>query len=221
MARIPITNLCKIETKMLFDQTTSYGPYAINTWYFSWNFVSSFDACRDAARDAIEVFYNDNTYGDAMYNWLAQDTSNVFEITAYDMSLTHLIGVPMDPISVTSPGPVGSLPFQDAACLSTVAPPNPAYKRQSLYNRKYLGPLNTSVLSSGFLRSEFVDSALGGWRALVENLDEIGFDTAHPVVVSAKNGIFFDVDYAFVDNSVDIQRRRKLDPTGRQRWPEA
>jgi hypothetical protein len=117
-----------------------------------------------------------------------------------------------------------ALPNEVALCLSFRCDPYGGHRRQSFYNRVYLGPLittaNTSITATGPGRpsGDFRDDVLAAYQKLQDKLDVFGPDVARHVVYSPTHDSSGIVTSAWVDDAWDTQRRRGVEPTEKNYW---
>src|SRR5512135_553968 len=85
--------------------------------------------------------------------------------------------------------------------------------------RMYLGPLDAAVVDVGRISPTDQGTIATATKALVDNIASI---TDHAFCVYSRvDGTFVAVDNGWVDNAVDVQRRRGLASTARTTWTAA
>lgn len=123
-----------------------------------------------------------------------------------------------------------SLPMQCAACVTWTGNRDSQSGAASLLSkrsrrgRNYIGPLNTSALSSGtgsggfrdpFISAGLRESLLAAQPRLVADLQEID---SQLVIFSPTHNAATIIEGGWIDNEMDIQRRRAQDATERYPW---
>lgn len=208
-----------VHTRMSFGSSASYGPYAENSWHFSYNpLIGSWSERTGSARAAILAFWNDSppSGADSTAVYLSSILSGEVEFWFVDWEDPEQLRQELDPGTIT-PGTT-ALPPEVACCLTTKCDPYGGYKRQSFYNRIYLGPLSQVAAISAAdhgprPRTTFLEDLVGAYSNFQDELDLLGPDVARPAVYSPKHGTSGLVTSGWVDNEWDIVRRRGLDVT--------
>lgn len=205
----------------------------VNTWYGHWAGVAT-ELQLTAAATAVNDFYTTTTGGFSLSDAMAGHLGGIGSATkVYDVN-TSDVHPPLLTVPFTWPAlEVGTLnlPSECAIVLSYSARQlsNPGIKVGRLRGRIYLGPLNTNAIQNG---------ALGGGMtlpAMVKVTVQTGI-VAHAQKLyddfAAAGGIWvvnspttmkelgggpftFGVEDVYVDNAVDIQRRRGVRATAR------
>lgn len=214
-----MANVVKLECRMPYtNDDEAYGPYAITTWHASWNdLTGDAESCAEALRLGVVDFFNaTGPSGRKVNEYLSSILSGVAQFRWFDWSLPkprpgHEL--PNATIAVTTTG--DALPPQVAACLSTKCDPYGSHRRQSFYNRQFIGPLNDLTLSgdSGRPSPNFRVTMAEGYQKLLDRLDIVGIDIARACVFSPTHDSSGLVTSYWCDDAFDIQRRRELDPT--------
>jgi hypothetical protein len=220
-----MANVVKLECRMDYaDPTAGYGPYAITTWHASWNpLTSEAESCAASLRNGVMAFFNNTTDSTRkVCEYLSSVLSGTAHFRWFDMSdsppvLGHDLAD--GSIAVTTTG--DALPPQVAACFTTRCEPYGGHRRQSFYNRQFIGPLNSLTLDGDSARpsANFRTTLSEGFDELLDAMDTFGADLGRPCVYSPTNDSSGLVYEAWVDNAFDIQRRRKFDPTTKTYTP--
>lgn len=181
----------------------------VNTFHFAAGGVN------DDIFAALTAFYNTGT--GSPKDWMsgyALRTANASQVRIYDLADAE--PRPPDVRQWTLGGAGGApLPREVACCLSYYATRN--IRRQR--GRIYIGPLSTTILENRTGDQGIVAAARTGIGNAAAALAS-GGPTARWVVHSPANGpeSGMPVTAGWVDDAVDIQRRRGLDPTNRTLW---
>lgn len=212
------TQFVMVESKLDFGSDLSFGAYAINTWHAGYD--DSYNNAHDAAvvvRDAILALYNDTVGSDTLAGFIAHRIDpRLIHFRYKDLTPTHPVGVDMTVGTLGAVGGDYDMPNQVAVCLTTKCDPYNGYKRQSFYNRQYLGPFTISALGDhGDVGANFLDVMVGAVPNYIAVFDAIGLERVYPAVYSWKHRTGARVTDAWVDNRFDIQRRRAIDPTSK------
>lgn len=213
------SNVLTLETRFLYKSTATSGPYAINTWHVGWNeALGNYDAAKDAARDAVNAFWTgDDNHDTPLKDFLSQQLEGTVEIRTLSHESPTEVWQDMEPLTMNIPVTQASLPLQVAACLTTKCPPHDGLKRQSFYNRIYLGPLNVSTMATnGNIALGFQEQVKGAVLDVLDSYNLIGLDHFFPVVYSPSSDTSGSVSQAWIDNRFDIQRRRAQEATHRE-----
>lgn len=214
---------------MPFDEVGTPGSYAINTWHFSYDPLV-FDIgvtvadCANGCREAILDFFNfdDPDFG-ALGPYLGSHLTGAIQFKWWDLDgwagTGHALpsaGIDLANGSVAGGVATNCMPTQVAICITTKCDPYGGYKRQSFYNRQYIGPLSTACLTTGGRPINDVRHRLiNGMVAMGDALDGFGIDDVRPCVLSSKHATSGLITSLWVDNRFDIQRRRALEVTDR------
>lgn len=195
---------------------------AVNTFHFDVPDLDVADATAIAA--ALEAFYNEvptggaDTIASRLSAYIDRST-DVCEMRFYDDESTGPALVnnlwTLEGASSTS-----SLPFEVAVCASFagVDVGVPAAQQRG---RVYLGPLVIDVIDSLANQparpdGDFMDDLN---RAMVDLANaDLGPSGSTWVVYSRTNGNGSQVQYGWVDNEFDTQRRRQTEATARLSW---
>lgn len=214
-------NVIRLESRLLFDEVDTYGAYACQTWHFSYNdTVANAVDTADDARDAIQIFFATTNGSGSVGDFLSSHLTGAIEYRWWDLN-DYDPGPPVVYPEATQlangsiAGGVGSssLPTQVATCLTEQCNPYGGHRRQSFYNRQYIGPLSGAAITTG-------GRVIADWRTLMleaygnvnDHLDGLGPDREHVCVYSPKHNSSGLVIDAWVDDVFDIQRRRALAP---------
>ena len=208
----------KIEAQLDFGSDTSYGAYAITTWYAGRNEFTTQPDCADALKSGILAFFNNDDDGDPVSSFISSRIApRRIKFKWFDFSELHPVGIPMTTETLGEPSSYPDLPTQLAVCWTWKCEPWGGHKRQSFYSRKYIGPLTTlAVGNGGEVSVACRNSILRGGVAFHNVFDAVGVDAFFPVVYSTKHGDGREPSDAWVDDRFDVQRRRALDPTIQQ-----
>jgi hypothetical protein len=212
-----MANVVKVEVRLPFDDALSYGPYAVNTFHVGWNsLLSSADEAMGQAQNAIMAFFNTETDGHNVAQWMSPMLNREMHFVGYDLSIPHSPGVPSPTVGtlMTPDADTGALPNEVCSCITSQCNPVTGWKRQSTYNRQYIGPLNVHACDEGGRPTDaFRTQLVAGFGSYYDFFDVIGFDHCFPVVYSTKNDDSRNIDQWWTDNVFDTQRRRKLEPS--------
>jgi len=207
------------------DQTGLSKDRFVNTFHFNVPVPFTTPDAGVAANivNQLTRFYNLTVSGGlAMHDFLAGSINRTTLIKIYDLSRSpagapfHTDGFELG----TAPG-AADIPPQVSLCLSYTADINAKRHR----GRIYLGPFCTNVLSTtAGLESRpttyLTTTALGaGARMIADGLAVTGGDRAYWCVLSNKDNLWRNVEHVSIDDSWDIQRRRREAPTFRHVLP--
>ena len=217
-----MANAVKLEWRMLYADEESYGPYAITTWHASFTPLDSdAETCANQLRAGVGSFFDTNGgSGRKVQEYLSSLLTGVVKVRYFDLSdPAPRPGIEMDDYSLTISTTGDALPPQVAACISTQCDPYAGHRRQSFYNRSYIGPLNSLTLfgDTGRPSDNFRHTLVEGYQNLVETLDTFGVDSARPCVYSPTHDSSGLVTSYWTDDCFDIQRRRGLESTNKYR----
>lgn len=181
----------------------------------SWAFMGT-DPVADATAltAAIKAFYAAwaPTY---MSNLVAQ---NGHEVKYYDLPGPR----PNYPVLeqgfnfTTAPGGA-PLPSELSCVLTIHGTRTPGFPQSRRRGRLYLGPLGTAAQSGGRPVSAFMTALTTAAIAFKSTVDGLAGDTAW-AVWSVTDGAAVGVSGGWVDNAMDVQRRRGVEPTSRTTW---
>jgi hypothetical protein len=197
----------------------------VNTFYF----VADADKTVGPGHinDALGTFY-DGQAGQthSIHYYLSSFVVAAWQVKCYKMSDPHSVGPPKvqrEPITfnntMTSPRASGGvLPEEAAVCLSFgAAPPHTARRR----GRIYIGPLAalacTTNAVGGSKPSDVLRTDFGIAAHQLDNQAAAGWI----IRSSAGTESYAAVDYGWVDDAFDTQRRRGPDASTRTMWTKA
>lgn len=193
----------------------------VNTWHFQ--SVGTFENSILDAVGTMETFYG-NTVGQThpIGAWLSPTLNRPWEIRAYDLDDPPPRVPSLFPQVLPSAASTSGLPEEVAAVLSIHgAPPVTARRR----GRIYIGPLaqggivSADVDTYSALHPQLItDLRTAAGLALSSSLANFA-GWAIRSSVPAPN--FVPVTGGWVDNAIDIQRRRGADATVRETWVAA
>ena len=217
-----MANGVTITARLPYIDSMSYGPYAENNWHFSYNPLVTLtpDLAADYGRSALIEFYQ------SVGSHLACSLDETIEFSWVDWEDADNISIPMDPSTFTG-STTNALPNEVALCLTFKCDPYGGHRRQSFYNRVYLGPLavttNASLVSNapGRPTQTFRDDILEAYQLLQDDLDIIGVDGARHAVYSTTHDSSGLVTSVWVDDAWDTVRRREVDATVKDFWVPA
>lgn len=222
-----MANGITLTTRMPYTDTLSHGPYAENNWHFSYNgLIGDAESCAEFARAGVRDFWTEGALpsgSDNLTSYLQATLTGTIEFSWVDWEDSTNTSIDLDPITYTRNTSPANLPNECASCLTFKCDPRPPLKRQSLYNRVYLGPLNVlpnagTGTTSSRITSTFRDDVIAAYQIMQDTLDVIGIDNAHHAVYSPKDDSSGITTSAYIDNAWDTQRRRGLQPTARSTW---
>lgn len=197
---------------------------AVNTFHF---FVPAIDSGPlEAIRDTLIEFYNDapptetDSIGQALTAYIDR-TTDACEIRLYDAEAT---GGPLGvgPFTLVAPNSTPSLPFEVALCLSFAGSDASVLPAASKRGRVYLGPLlldnitapaNLPPRPSTALIDIVTKSALRMATSTVLSGEGVEW-----VVWSRRYEDATVVQFGWVDNEFDTQRRRQVEASVRYNW---
>ena len=220
-----MANGVSVTSRWPFLGEVGYGPYAENTWHASYNpLLSTADDCATAMKNGIVAFWAQSvTHLTSMSRWLAPCMGPTVSFSYVDWEDEDNVSVPMPDEGFTV-GTADGLPNEVGLVLSFKCDPYGGHRRQSFYNRVYLGPFittaNTSLTSTGPGRpsGNLRDDILAGYTNLVEAMDIFGADAGRHCVYSPTHDSSGLVASAWVDDAWDTQRRRGVEPTEKNFW---
>lgn len=177
----------------------------VNTWHFN--------ATSDAVLGDIED-YLDDFYG-AFDEYLSPVLSGTGTYKWYDLAQPE----PRVPVRIDNIRPLvlpsggEPLPEELAICLTYSAPQAAGIPQARRRGRVYLGPWYETANASGAPDPTLID-AIKGAAGVLEGASEAS-NAWDWVVYSRKNNAAYAVDFGWVDNAFDIQRRRGRKATTR------
>lgn len=197
----------------------------MNTWHFMGQRAEA-----DNATDMVEDFYTatspyqSNSLASMMTN---RSVTGVYEIKVYDLEDPK----PRAPIYTrggqVSVGNADALPQQLSLVFSYEAEGESGTRIQRLRNRVYLGGWPAARVSpQGRVVDTFAQEVLNAGRAMLEASEasiNLSWCTFSPTMAAGQPNIEAgarEVARLWVDNSWDIQRRRKISASQRAVWPE-
>lgn len=192
----------------------------VNTWHFSNG--QSFMTHIAGVESTLDAFYTaENPQFEELHQMLSPVLNRTYEYRFYDLSQPE----PRVPVIVSKsmPSAAATLGFPEelsVVCTFHGAPPVTRRRR----GRIYFGPLaNFNTISSGDvdtfssvhinLRTHLANAQLAMLNQALATLSGWAVRSTVP----AEN--FVTVVGGYVDNAIDIQRRRGADATGRHSWP--
>ena len=218
-----MANGVTVTTRMLYDDAATYGPYAENSWHFSYNPLTILPPAPEqaaiAGRNAIMEFWQGTPLTDASYMqaYLSPLLTGEVQVRYVDWEDEDNISHEIEGFTLT-PGPY-ALPTEVASCMTFKCDPYGGHRRQSFYNRVYLGPLSTAAAGSssatGRPSSSFRDDAATAYTLFQDSLNDAFVDDVRHAVYSPTHDSSGLVTYAWMDNDWDTIRRRSLEPTSK------
>lgn len=216
-----MANGVTVTSRMLFSDETAYGPYAENSWHFSYNPAvlspGTADEAAASGRLAIIDFWNEGPLAEAdnLSVYLSDALTGEVQFSWVDWEDPENISHDLEPFTLTVGGT--SYPTEVATCITFKCDPYGGYNRQSFYNRVYLGPLAIAAGITGGTggarpKAAFREDVVEAYNALQARLDIIGVDAVRHAVFSPKHQTSALVTSGWIDNAWDTQRRRGLDP---------
>jgi hypothetical protein len=218
----PMANGVTVTTRINYVDGEGYGPYVENNWHFSYNALlgAGAEVCAESGRAGIIEFWKGGALpsgADSLSGYLSGYLANVIQFRWVDWEDTTNTSHEL-PSTTIAARTVNNMPEEVATCVTFTCDPYGGHRRQSFYNRVYLGPLATSINGGGgttpsrpteAFRLDVVDA----YSRLRAELDDIGLDAARHAVYSPKHDSSGVVTGGWIDNAWDIQRRRGIDPT--------
>lgn len=210
-----MAHVVRIESRLPYDDTFTWGPYAINTWHVSYNplvadVLDSPEATAESARNGIIEYFTWLDEDDvALQGFMSPLLTGHIEFKWWDLDETTPVAHDMADGTFT-PGTNDPLPTQVALCQTTKCDPYGGHRRQSFYNRQYIGPFNIAALENdtGASQEALRLRMLRGLDQYGTHFDDLTVDYAHPCVYSTKHDSSGLITAAWVDDRFDIQRRR-------------
>lgn len=189
----------------------------VNVWHFA-SLVTPIDTTgTQAIRDALASFYTDpHSPAAKVTSYFSDATTGVATLKLYDLDDAE----PRSPVRIFSgmsfTGDLGTgdqLPTEVAVCLSYGMTPVSGLDQANRRGRIYLGPLGTNAIDAvGYVAAGFRSAITAAASALKA---DSGTDWA---VYSPTDDAAGSVTQGWVDNAVDIQRRRGYAATLRDTW---
>lgn len=200
----------------------------VNTFHFDYTGILD---DLDNIRDLLQDFYTSQPPG------VANPISAFFASTVLEGNATVTLynlnepkpraPIYTDTFSLNLSGSTSPLPNQCAVCMTYQTTPASGQVQARFRNRVYLGPWKSTVVDpNGFVGNTLCDTigaaAAEMLRAAAASVDVSWkvFSPTRAALGSAPEDGLSDVDGGWVDNSFDIQRRRKVAGTLRHPWDE-
>lgn len=214
-----------LRAQIRWESTNNARDDMMNTWHFKGQRAEA-----DNAADMVEDFYTangsstDSLVGD---RWSSEILTGAYEIKVYDLEDPK----PRAPIYIR----LGQhnlenqfpAPPQVAICLSYEAEGVSGIRQQRLRGRVYLGGwIRSATGAGGHVITDYytrVATAAEDMLAASQASINLSWCTFSPTIAAGASDIedaAFEVARGWVDNSVDIQRRRSIEPSVRFEWPE-
>lgn len=185
--------------------------YVTNSWCFMGT-----DPIADATAltNAMRTFYG---------AWAPTYMSNLVAQNGHEVKYYDLPGpIPNYPVLeqtfnlATAPGGA-PLPSELAVVLSIHGVRTPGFPQSRRRGRLYLGPLGTAAQSGGRPVAAFITALTAAATAFKGTVDGLAGDTEW-AVWSVTDGAAVDISGGWVDNAMDVQRRRGVEATSRTTW---
>lgn len=203
-----------LRVSLPFDNSTTHGPYAINTFHFNPVGAVSDTLCADSARLAIIDFYTATgaISSAKLQAYISQTITNVVQFSWRNTAAspgTPFVNLANSALTISTTN--NPLPNQVCCVLSAQAVPGGGVSRASSLNRVFLGPLSVAAMgSAGLLDTSFVRCvADAGGRLAAWGATHNASWCAYSTKLATSSAVFA----GWVDNRPDIQRRRADAPS--------
>ena len=196
----------RVQARLAYD-TGLPEDVAVNVWHV----VADDDASTLNFMNDLVTFYQ---AVDGLFSALLDASAAAHSMKAYDLADAEP-RAPVSEITFSTPDASGTpLPPEVAACLSFQAIQVSGSPQARRRGRVYLGPLETAVLDgAGRLSTTTTDTIRDAADALLTASNASAVYAWG--IYSRVDSIIRDVDNGWVDDAVDIQRRRGDRPTRR------
>ena len=212
-----------VTTRINYVDGEGFGPYVENNWHFSYNGAINplgAEDCAVSGRSAILAFWKGGPLpsgADSLSGYLSGYLENVIHFRWVNWEDETNTSEEMTTATIAA-RTVNNLPEEVATCVTFKCDHYGGHRRQSFYNRVYLGPLATSINAGGGTVPSrptlaYREDVVAAYSLFREELDILGLDVARHAVYSPKHDSSGTVTDGWIDNAWDIQRRRGIDPT--------
>lgn len=191
----------------------------VNTFHF-FGGVVAYDAAVDLIHPVLEDFYNTNLgTGVAIGARLSEYVSRSAQIRYYDLTTAEPRVPRIEPITLPAPLLSTSLPEEVAICISLRGQPPVTARRRG---RLYIGPLISSAATDTTTTVPSRVANAAQWAAQADGLREGILAIDNGCVWSIRSTVpaqnFVTIFGGWVDDALDIQRRRGPGSTVRTDW---
>lgn len=214
-----------LRAQIRWESAISAEDDQMNTWHFVGQAAEA-----DNAADMVEDFYtaNGSVTSPLVNLWSTEILTGAYQIKVYDLSDPK----PRAPIyerlgnASSAMGSGFGAPTQLCVVMSYEAEGISGVRQQRMRGRVYLGGWSRSFTEeAGLLNVDYQTRIVTAAEDLLAASDasiNLSWCTFSPTIASGAPSIedaAFPVASGWVDNSPDIQRRRKIDATARITWP--